>query len=356
MTPILVPEDSGSSVFFNPRMELNRSITCAVIRGIQTMGEEIQYLDLLSGTGSKGLRVAVETGSTVHLNDGNPQAVDVIEQNVALNGLDARVTHKDANLLLLESLGEFNFIDIDPFGPPTPFLDPAMMAIKKGGYMGVTATDTAPLCGVYPAQCFRKYGSWPAKGHICHEVGLRILISYIARTAMKYAKGIQVLLSHSTEHYFRVYVKVIKGKSAANENISQLGFVYLCRKCLEIEYEKIRFPVEKICRCGEKFNIAGPVWLGQMKDENLFNNIFSLDGDIDEKTLKYLESLGNESPALFYHNIHKICKFLKKSALPMESIIQEIHNKGYSATRTHFSPVSLKSDMKLEELKKILDR
>ena len=59
----------------------------------------------------------------------------------------------------LESAG-FDYIEIDPFGSPTDFLESSIVRLSRRGILAVTATDTAPLCGTYPNTCKRKYSYW----------------------------------------------------------------------------------------------------------------------------------------------------------------------------------------------------
>ena len=51
----------------------------------------------------------------------------------------------------------------------------------------------------------------PYKSEYCHETGIRILAGFVALTLAKYSKSIEVKLSHSTEHYMRLYIEVKKG-------------------------------------------------------------------------------------------------------------------------------------------------
>ena len=66
-------------VFYNPRMKLNRDICCAVV-GVLKEKEEIKFLDLLAGSGAKGIRIANEVGCKVHLNDANEKACELIKK------------------------------------------------------------------------------------------------------------------------------------------------------------------------------------------------------------------------------------------------------------------------------------
>jgi len=159
---------SKAPVFYNPVMELNRDIAVLVLQAYQrTLDREISICEPLAGCGIRGVRFAVEVEAVknVVINDINVKAFQLASYNVQINGLNDRVLVKneDANLLL-SSHGaprkRFDAIDIDPFGSPAPYLDSAIRALRNGGLLCLTATDMAPLCGVHPKACIRKYAFW----------------------------------------------------------------------------------------------------------------------------------------------------------------------------------------------------
>jgi len=334
-------------VFYNPRMELQRSVCCAVVKALSREGK-VLFADVLAGLGAKGLRVAKEAGCEVHLNDGSPEAFAEIESNAELNGLKVEVSNRDARLFLAEHTNGFNFIDVDPFGSPVPFLDAAASALKKGGYLGITATDAAPLCGVYRKACYRKYGAVPLRSPFCHEVGVRILVGVIAAACARHAKGTECLLAHSTEHYFRVYVKTLPGKKMANRALSDLGFVYYCRKCLERGYEKGPLPGKRKCKCGSAYEIAGPLWLGKIKDDSFLKD--ALAESDDAVASKLLSNILEELEEPFYYDLHAVADHYGLEVVKLEKVIEGLKEKGYRASRTHFSPVAVKSGAGIKEV------
>ncbi|MEE8403698.1 MAG: tRNA (guanine(10)-N(2))-dimethyltransferase, partial [Candidatus Hydrothermarchaeaceae archaeon] len=280
-------------------------------------------------------------------NDANEHAVALIKKNAELNGVETEVFNEDANHFL--SKRKFDFIDIDPFGTPVPFLDNSVLAASDDGYLGITATDTAPLCGVYPKACFRKYGAKPLRSEFCHETGLRILLGYAARTAAKYERGIACLLGHSTEHYFRLYVKLSPGKRSANASLSEMGYVYYCRTCLNREYRKEMLPKTRVCSCGNTYEIAGPLWLGKIKDTAVLKNVLKESLYLENKsTEKLLTMILEEIDAPFYYDVHKACKLLKVDSPAMGSVIDNLSGCGYAVSRTHFCPTGIKTDKPLE--------
>ena len=42
---------------------------------------------------------------------------------------------------------KFDIVDLDPYGSMVPFLYSALKALRKGGLLCVTCTDTRVLCG-----------------------------------------------------------------------------------------------------------------------------------------------------------------------------------------------------------------
>lgn len=351
-TRLLVPAHGKAPVFYNPRMKLNRDLCVAVVKALKDE-TDVNFLDLLAGTGAKGLRVAKEANCRVALNDANPRAWEVILKNAELNGLEVEVYNRKANQLLQEV--RFNFIDIDPFGTPVPFLDNAVMALKRGGFLGVTATDTAPLCGVHTKACLRKYGAVALRTDFCHEMGMRILIGYIARTCAKHGAGASPLLSHYSEHYFRVYVRVVNGKKEADQALSEIGHLYYCRSCLSREHIKGYIPPEKQCECGAVYEVAGPMWLGRLcKREFLKKVLEKAWSTADNRGLKTLRLLLEEIEEPFYYDLHKLCKAWKTEVPPMDEVLGALRSQGFEASRTHYSPTGIKSKAAVENFKKIL--
>jgi tRNA (guanine26-N2/guanine27-N2)-dimethyltransferase len=346
-------------VFFNPRMELNRDIACAFVRARRRIRGKIAFADLLAGTGAKGIRVAKEGGRgvSVALNDENPQAREAIQENARLNGVKVEISNTSAHRFLLDHHRDFNFIDIDPFGSPVPFLDGALLALRAEGVLGITATDTAPLCGVYPLVCYRKYGAIPHRGWLCREAGLRILVGYTARTAAKYAQGMRVLLSHSTHHYSRCYVEVRKGKGAAKESLQELGYLYSCPACLSFEARKELLPAPGTCPGGHRWAVSGPLWLGPLREEEHGRRVLEEGASFEGKESgRLLRRIVEELDLPFYHDLHRIAKLLKTDAPPMEGVMETLEGAGYRVTRTHFTPLALKTDAPVEAVKEAIGR
>ena len=369
LTKIEFPEfdkvSSDAPVFYNPHMELNRDLSILAIQVFQKQeNRNINICDLFGGSGIRGIRYKNEIDGVenVAINDISELANEYEKHNIELNNLDdIEVYQHDASMFLRMKRGEFDVIDIDPFGTPSPFLDSAGYCSRRNSLLCVTATDTSALCGTYKEPCIRKYNAKPYKSEYCHENGIRILAGFVALTLAKYSKCIDIKMSHSTEHYMRLYIKIEKGSKKSDETLKNIGYISHCRNCLHRQTSKgLASAIEENCPvCGEKLVHAGPLWLGNIQDKEFIQKMIdeSENKKINTKkqALKLLNSCLHEAdaPATFF-DIHSICKSLKISAPKLDLIFDELKNKGFAAIKTHYNPLGIKTDANIRDLQKVL--
>lgn len=369
LTKIQFPEfdkiSSDAPVFYNPHMELNRDISILALQTFQKQEDrDINICDLFGGSGIRGVRYKNEIDGVRHvfINDISETANEYERHNVELNNLkDIEIFQHDASMFLRMHRGEFDVIDIDPFGTPSPFLDSAGYCSRRNSLLCVTATDTSALCGTYKEPCIRKYNAKPYKSEYCHETGIRILAGFVALTLSKYSKSIEVKLSHSTEHYMRLYIEVKKGSKKSDECLKNIGYISHCKHCLYREENKgLATSTPDICpECGEKLIQAGPLWLGEIQNEEFISKMIEESENkklnTKEDVLKLLESCRIEakSPATFY-DVHKICKILKISAPKLDLVFGNLEKEGFEAVKTHFNPLGIKTNAPLKKIKEII--
>lgn len=369
LTKIQFPEfdkiSSDAPVFYNPHMELNRDISILALQTFQKQEDRnINICDLFGGSGIRGVRYKNEIDGVGHvfINDISETANEYERHNVELNNLkDIEIFQHDASMFLRMHRGEFDVIDIDPFGTPSPFLDSAGYCSRRNSLLCVTATDTSALCGTYKEPCIRKYNAKPYKSEYCHETGIRILAGFVALTLAKYSKSIEVKLSHSTEHYMRLYIEVKKGSKKSDECLKNIGYLSHCKHCLYREENKgLATSTPDICpECGEKLIQAGPLWLGEIQNEEFISKMIveseNKKLNTKEDVLKLLESCRIEakSPATFY-DVHKICKILKISAPKLDLVFGNLEKEGFEAVKTHLNPLGIKTNAPLKKIKEII--
>jgi tRNA (guanine26-N2/guanine27-N2)-dimethyltransferase len=350
---------SKAPVFYNPVMELNRDIAILASQVHQRIvNREISICEPLTGSGIRGVRFAAEIRGVekVLISDMNNRAFKLAKHNVYLNGLteQVKVQRKDANCLLSchgAPRKRFDVVDVDPFGSPVPYLDSAIRALRNNGLLAVTATDLAPLCGVHPKACLRKYGGKPLRTEYCHELAVRLLSGCIATLGAKHDIGISVVFSHCSNHYVRVYAQIQYGAEKADESIKNMGYVLHCFSCLHRETAKAPFAkrVEECPECGSRMDYAGPLWLARIFDRQFCElmakenarRAFRNSGKIAR--LISLATAEADAP-LAYYVLDKLGNKLGRPMPPMGTMLQILCDNGFQAFPTHFNSRGIRTD------------
>ncbi|MBI4095639.1 MAG: methyltransferase [DPANN group archaeon] len=350
---------SRNEVFYNPAQVVNRDIS--VLLASCLLDKNAAVIDLLSASGVRAIRFAKEVGlKNVYANDANPAAVRLIKKNAKQNKVKLRIYNMRAHEFFATRYKredkKFDYIDIDPFGTPVPFLDAAVKALNpRGGILAITATDTAALCGSAPAACLRKYGAVPLRNELMHELGVRILLKKIIEVSAQYDLALTPIFVHSTLHYVRVYLQADEGAGVTDKILEQVGF----------------------------FQKAGPMWLGRLWDEKLaekmqgialqsdyirinkvtkekitkINKQFKLDlpvlTNISGETVRMLNIIREESKINSF-GFYDLATFKLKQVPKISDVIAGLHAKGFRAARTHFSPTGIRTNADLKKFKNIL--
>lgn len=361
-------------VFYNPQMKVCRDIAVLALQSYQSIvNRDLDISEPLAGCGVRGIRFAKEVKGvkSVYINDISERACQLAKHNVQLNNLEGKVfvSNEDANLFLSRHTApksRFDFIDIDPFGSPAPYLDSAVRALRESGLLALTATDMAPLCGVYPRVALRKYGGVSLRTEYCHELAVRLLAGCAASIAARHNIGIKILFSHSTRHYTRLYVLIEYGAKRANETLKNMGYILHCFKCF---YRKAHQDIllaghdVKCPECGSTLRAAGPLWLGgiadegfcSMLEENLRREDFS---HISREARRIIFLMKSEvNMPITYYVVDKICDKISIPTPPLKDIILHLSSANYRASRTHFHAKGIKTDapasMVIEVIKRV---
>ena len=339
-------------VFYNPVMKLNRDISIEILKNISN--NEISIALPLSGSGVRGIRILkelpVEKIREIHFNDYSKTAVSKIKENLKVNKINFKNNSKDnakkifihnddATLFLLQSKG-FDYIDIDPFGTPNPFLDASIKRISREGVLAVTATDTSALAGTYKDAGNRKYWAKTVRNYQQHEIGLRTLIRKVQLIGAQYDKALIPIFSYSKDHYYRVFFKCTKGKKNVDEMLTE-------HKFLLFDADDLSFIVSN-CNCKvqdgkiKDIEYAGPLWTGSLWNIEL----------VKKMKLYELETIKDESliNVVGFYDIHELVSKYKLKSPRFDELISKIRKKGFKAARTHVSPYGIKSTIGLREL------
>jgi tRNA (guanine26-N2/guanine27-N2)-dimethyltransferase len=356
---------SMAPVFYNPVMKTNRDTAVLVLRAHQRgLGRGVTACEPMAGSGVRGIRLALEADGVerVMMGDLSPSAVRLGEMNADRNGVSDRVSFRllDANLLLSLHCypgGRLDYVDVDPYGSPAPFMDTAVRSVRNHGVVAFTATDMAPLCGVNPGACVRKYGAAPLAGEFCHETAVRILTGAVVRAAAVHERAATPLFSYYSDHYVRVYCRLDRGKRRTDSQLSQTGYIKHCPGCLNRE-TSMDNKAEPCPSCGSETRVAGPLWLREQSDPEFLSRMLedsTLDYLVGSKAVRLIRLAVDELgyPPWFY-DIDGVCSQMGVRSMATEEALTRIREAGYRVSRTHYGDRAIKTDASIFELKKVL--
>lgn len=363
----------------------------------------LRLLDAMSASGMQGLRVAFESSILaqraiittrkgengmdddsslsiiglpdlqVVLNDVDQDAADLAEENSqmllsdwetqhnsSIPNNNVTVTRRVAQALLYEQ--NFDVCVLDPFGSCIPFLDAALARAPHLGLLEICATDVNVLYGSRPKIVARHYNAklQPQRPPCYRERGVRLLIAAVAQAAGRQGRGIEPVLSVSTEHYVLLSVRVIRGARGADDTAKQVKAVRICRTCSAAGItEAPKCGCKPIAGAGSDASEEGPIWIGELYDLEAAQGMArmaNLGGDgnndmgsiISDETRALLTTLQEEASvkdAMFYRRPG----VAGARAPKLNCVIEELQDRGYAAARTHFDTRALKSNAPVDE-------
>ena len=341
---ILAPK----GVFYNPQMELCRSMFSLFVGAI---GRDVSVLDAMCASGVRGLRYKKENKNVISLAllDISRRAAEYAKKNARANKVKCLVENADVAEFLLAN--EFDFIELDPFGTPVPYLHDAARSFrtKKNGYVSVTATDMAVLCGAHRAACLKNYGAAPLNNEFCHENAARILVGKAVLAFAQFNLAAEPMLTLSHRHYVKIGFGLSQSAQKAVEAVKTLGFVSYCQKCCWRAGRRI--PLAGSCpECGNALVFAGPMHLGGLWDVATLRQMLELNAQRDygkkKEIGKLLETMLAESQmdSLGYYDLHVLAKKMGHPIKRIEGALSDLRSSGFHAERTHFSPTAIRTD------------
>jgi len=355
---------SRAPVFYNPLMKGNRDLAVAFIRHIRRESSRgILFCEPMTGTGVRGIRAVLEAGvEHAWINDFSKTATSIAEKNVRRNGVANSITveNLDANVFNLIHGSEFSYLDLDPFGSPSPFLESSIRAIKDGGFMAVTATDAATLCGVYPEKAIARYGGRSIRTVFPKEFAARLLIYGIVGAAARAESGARPLLSYVSGHYVRVYCLLRRGNREASRAIGETGHLLYCGSCFNREglrRGRIQEMPELACpNCGGRRELAGPIWLGKHSDHSWARSLFEASGGLLEpKAMEMLRRLSMEDAEIIgSYPIPKISQYCHRSPPSRQRLLKRLGAAGIEAYESAFEENAIKTGADIDQILKLL--
>ncbi len=305
------------------------------------LGRRLAGWEMTAATGVRGLRLAAESGAFERfcLTEANDAAAELLGRNAAGR---PGVTTERRDARTPPAAAAFDYVDLDPYGTPAPFVPAALSAVRPDGVIAVTATDMVVLAGVQKGACERRYGARPVRGRLAPEAGLRILIGYLAREARVHGLALQPLLAYVREHYVRVYAQLVP--DARNE---------------------IPSPVETLepgSWTGPPLGDPGPfgpLWVGPLYDRPLVLELAPPAGAARPRETELLLERWREESAVdvpFYYEANRLAGRLRlRAPPPLRALLEGLRARGFRAGRTHARPEGFRTDAPRAEVERLAE-
>jgi tRNA (guanine26-N2/guanine27-N2)-dimethyltransferase len=347
--------------FYNPAMILNRDISLLVVKLLSLeRGKKLRIFEPLAGISIRAMRMVNEIPEYIEeivSNDFNEISTAIAGYNINQMNLSNKITlfRREARALthaLAELKFRYHYVDLDPFGPPTPFIDSIWPILPSNAIASITATDMTALCGVYPDACLRKYGALPLNNHHTHETAARILIGAVVQSAARHERASIPIVTASVDHFVKILFSIKKGRGPANTAMSKLGYSYTCESCQEIYYKEGM--INHVITCCGTIHTAGPLWTGDLFDPQWCQTALdTLDTDERDNTSslptsrrirKILEEGVHASGLSGYFVMSEVCKKLKITQPKFTLLAENLQQQGYRCIQSNFTKQAFRTD------------
>jgi tRNA (guanine26-N2/guanine27-N2)-dimethyltransferase len=311
-------------------MATDRDLGVAIARARAAPGAPtLEGWDALAATGVRGLRLLHESGAFagMRLTEAHPDAGTVLRSNATrFAGAEAIVGDARAGIP-----GPFDWVDLDPYGSPLPFLRIGLSVVRPGGVLAVTATDMMVLAGVQPGASERLYGARPVRGRLGPEGGLRILIAAAVRTAAADGRSVRPLVAYARDHYVRAYLEVTPAAPASS--LAHVGLI-----------EPERWAGPALAGAAP----FGPMWLGPMFDRSLVRSLAAPAEPAEPDAVRRLLERFREEADVdvpFYYEANVLAGSLGLPSPPsLAQLFEVLRSTGFHVARTHARPEGFRTD------------
>ncbi len=312
-----------SGIYYSKMQTITRDLTVVILKNY--FSKSFNALDLLAGSGVRGFRIEKECNANVTINEKNPFARKFILRNKELNNSNAEITDYDAEICFPKK--KFDYIDIDPFGSPVPFIDLALKSIKNNGMIGITATDLPNLAGTNRRKSLMLYHAEPKRNFLKHEIGVRILWKYVAEKCMEYELLMDPILTYFGGYYYRIFFRVEKGSKKSFTMLEKIQEIY------DLQNQK-----------------TGPIWIGKIHENEFLKKLIVDDYLENKEKIEEIIRHANLENILFFYSLEEISKKAGRNIPKIDNFIKIINDMGYEASRTQFHPLGIKTLMPYQKI------
>ncbi|MCS7143111.1 MAG: hypothetical protein NZ920_04885 [Aigarchaeota archaeon] len=367
---LVVPSMSGSAppshlpVFFNPRSKISRDLAVSVTAAFFSGARDLRVIEPLTGLGARVIRLLLEAGvfGVGFASDRNEQAIRLASMNRELNGLTERLVLRraNANLAMMEAVSKgerFDYVDIDPSGSHITYIESGILATKKGGILGVSATDLSALSGVSPTTSEWRYGVQLHRTYVLREVALRTMVCSVIRSAAKLGIAASPILTVHLNHFVRTFVRIEGGITKALDLLRRLGYLSVCPACHEVSTaNQLREVIGRCVHCGSEVKPIGPIFLGRLSSPEFCEKLGrTIESGMYRETARLIYRVANELQDIpYYYPLSLIARLSKRSTPSPLKVVQALRDAGHVASLTHLDPTGVKTNATLREVRDLV--
>lgn len=358
-------------VFFNAHQEINRDFSVLAVRAYakENNKSDLSICEPLCGSGVRSCRYAIETpSSSIYCNDLNLNAIEIAQKNIkrlpkevsskiCLSNMECNLFLKQLNLKDMI----FDFIDIDPYGTPIPFVQNSIQLVTTKGLLAFTATDLASLVGLYPRALYAKYSISHFDTRIgnVHEIAARILIAGIQHVGLTLNQSLMPIASFYYRHFIRVFFNRFRG---VDRVIDHIGFINYCDSCQTRYCSSLEKKTETCPKCNAitKSRI-GPLFIGPIQNHEYLAKMLN---DEHLSKLGAKRKLSKLIPIMqgeltidvpWSFEIPNIAQKISGPVPSIDKIIAKLKEIGFDGYRTHFSGTSIKTNAQEPDIASIMN-
>lgn len=317
-------------MFYNRAMAFDRDLNVAVVRALRIAGARLATgWEMMGASGARGLRLVHEaTGfERFDLTERQPEAAELLARNAARYASEGARAHR-GDALDGPPAGPCDYVDLDPYGTPVPYLAAALAATRPDGVLAITATDQRVFAGAERGVAETRYGGRPVRGRLGPEGGLRLVLATVGRAADSAARRIEPVVAYVGDHHVRAYVRVRPGRRPLP-----------VRAIDPLEWSGP--PLGE----GAPF---GPMWLGPLWDPAIADALAPIEGAAEPALLvRWIAGAREEArvDVPFFYESNTLAHALRLPAPPStDLLVDRLRAQGHRAARSRVRGGAFRTD------------
>jgi tRNA (guanine26-N2/guanine27-N2)-dimethyltransferase len=343
--------------FYRAHSQIGRDLAILAAAVDRAERQSLRVLDVMTGCGVRPLRYVLEAGADwVWANEANADVATVLRHNLSqqLEPDMFHLTQDDAARVLSDCYIRRDFydvVDVDSFGSAAPYAMLSLGAVKLGGLVYLTDTDSRSRDGHNAAKSLAAYGAYPRSHPAVGEQGLRLLLGHLWQQAGARGLGMQPVFALWHQNICRVMARIVPQSNADPTLYGFLGYCHACGHYRTLNWRQL----SRAC-CPHHdpplpMVVSGPLWLGNLHSRAMLTQMRQLAqqwGWSDRAALLEMMQAEIDLPP-WYFPLGEIGRHSRGDIPPRDRMLAGLRAAGYRASLTHITPAAIKTDATMKD-------